>query len=166
MKYTALNEVDMYKALCVFGHWNIDIDEASKQKIYNIFEDYIVNKNVCIFYFGGFGNFDALCHTIITNLKQKYPHIKRIYVCEDYKFIDRPHKRPAWLKKEYYEDFVYFHMRYTGFYKRIYFRNCEIINNSDFCVFYVDEGRQHSGALKALQYAKRKKKTLINLFNI
>lgn len=41
-------------------------------------------------------------------------------------------------------------MKYTGFYSRIYFRNCEIINHSDFCVFCVDETAEYSGAKKAL----------------
>ena len=55
-------------------------------------------------------------------------------------------------------------MRYTGFYQRIYFRNCEIIDHSDYCVFCVDENAQFSGALKALEYAKRKKKEIENVF--
>ena len=56
-------------------------------------------------------------------------------------------------------------MKYTGFYSRIYFRNCEIIDHSDYCVFCVDENADNSGALKALKYAKKKKKTLTNIFS-
>lgn len=53
----------------------------------------------------------------------------------------------------------------TGFYQRIYFRNCEIIDHSDYCVFCVDENAEYSGALKALQYAKKKHKEIINTYN-
>ena len=51
--------------------------------------------------------------------KKKYTRIKRVYVCEFYKYIEKPSKRPKWLKDEDYEVFEYFDMRYTGFYKRI-----------------------------------------------
>lgn len=104
--------------------------------------------------FGGFGDFDNFCHEIISELKKKYTRIKRVYICEDYKFISRPHKRPKWLKDEDYEAFEYYEMKYTGFYKRIYFRNCEIIDHSDYCVFCVDENSEHLEAIKALKYAK------------
>ena len=73
--------------------------------------------------------------------------------------------RSRWLKDENYEAFDYFDMKYTGFYSRIYFRNCEIIDHSDYCVFCVDENADNSGALKALKYAKKKKKTLTNIFS-
>ena len=150
-------------SLCVFGHRDMTFTKQDEIDIYNLFEDFIVNKKVGIFYFGGFGTFDSVCHSITTKLKEKYLFIKRVYVCEDYKFISRPHKRPKWLKDEDYEAFEYFDMRYTGFYQRIYFRNCEIIDHSDICVFCVDETAEYSGAKKALEYARRKKKDFVNM---
>ena len=151
-------------SLCVFGHRDYIATQQDELFLYNLFEDYILNKNVGIFYFGGFGNFDDICHKVITKLKEKYLFIKRIYVCEDYSFINRPHKRPKWLTNQDYEEFVYFETRYTGFYKRIYFRNCEIIDRSDYCIFCVNENKKFSGALKAFEYAKRKKKDFLNIF--
>ena len=56
-------------------------------------------------------------------------------------------------------------MNYTGFYKRIYFRNCEIIDHSDICVFCVDETAEYSGAKKSPEYARRKHKEYINIYN-
>ena len=141
-------------------------NEKDKIELYSLFEDFVLNKGVGIFLFGGFGNFDDFCHEVVTDLKEKYTFIKRVYICEDYRFVARPSKRPAWLKDEDFEEFDYYAMRYTGFYQRIYFRNLEIIEHSDFCVFYVDENRQNSGAGKALEYAKRKKKVLINVFEM
>lgn len=156
----------LYNTCCVFGHRDITLDEKDRELLYNIFEDMIVNKNIYIFLFGGFGAFDDFCHQIITELKKKYPHIKRVYVCEDYKFISRPYKRPKWLKDEDYEAFEYYEMKYTGFYKRIYFRNCEIIDHSDYCIFFADKNMENSGAVKALKYAQQKNKTIINLFEV
>ena len=149
---------------CIFGHREIEVTNELTLRLKNVFVDLIVNKKVKNFFFGGFGEFDDLCHRIITELKEKYSYIKRVYVCEDYKFIDRPQKRPKWLTNNDYEEFTYFNMRYTGFYQRIYFRNCEIINNSVYCVFYVDINKKYSGAKKALEYAIKKKKEYVNMW--
>ena len=132
--------------------------------LYNLFEEYITSKRVGIFNFGGFGDFDSFCHKIVTKLKEKYPFIKRVYVCEFYEYIKKPNKRPVLLKDEDYEAFEYFEMKYTGFYRRIYIRNCEIIDHSDYCVFCVDETAEYSGSKKALEYAKQKKKNIVNIF--
>ena len=150
---------------CVFGHRKIEASIKLETKLNEIFKNLIINKKVNYFLFGGFGEFDDLCHKIITKLKQQYANIKRIYVCEDYKFISRPQKRPKWLTSEDYEDFIYFETRYTGFYQRIYFRNVEIINSSDYCVFYVSGNQKYSGAQKIFDYAVKKKKVLFNVFN-
>ena len=133
--------MDNIYSLCVFGHRNMTFTEQDEIDLYNLFEDFIINKKVGIF------------------------NIKRVYICEDYKFISRPQKRPKWLKDEDYETFEYFDMEYTGFYSRIYFRNCEIIDHSDYCVFCIDENAEYSGALKALQYAKKNHKEIINTYN-
>lgn len=149
------------KCCAVFGHREVEEKKVIlKDKLYFYFEDMIVNKKVGHFYFGGFGEFDEICREIVTNLKSKYSHIKRYYVCEDYKFIDRPYKRPRWLKDEDYDQFIYFDMRYTGFNKRIYFRNCEIIDHSDYAVFYI-RYKKNSGAYKAFEYARRKEIEII-----
>lgn len=147
----------MDKFCCVFGHWEIDEKEIEiEEKLKEAFIDLIEKKNVKTFFFGGFGNFDSLCYKVVTELKNKYTDLSRIYVCDDYKYIDRPWKRHVWLKARVYEEFVYFDMEYRGFYKRIYFRNCEIINHSDYGVFYIRK-TENSGAYKALLYAKKKK---------
>ena len=150
------------KTCSFFGHREISVTKELKQKLRVIIENLITFENFVIFFFGGFGEFDNLCHEIVTELKNKYSFVKRIYVCEDYNFVDRPHKRPKWLAKEDYEEFIYLDMRYTRFYQRIYFRNIEMIEQSDFILFYVIN-TENSGAYKTMQYAKRKKKTFINI---
>ncbi len=152
----------MYKVCSFFGHREICITEELKNKLRDVIESLITKENFGIFFFGGFGKFDDLCHEIVTELKNKYSFIKRMYVCEDYKFVDRPHKRPKWLTKEDYEEFIYLDMKYTGFYQRIYFRNLDMIEQSDFIIFYVNN-TENSGVYKAMQYARRKKKTFINV---
>lgn len=151
-----------YNACSIFGHSTILVTEQLEKDLYQLFEHLILENDIKIFYFGGFGDFDDLCHTIVTKLKIKYPSIKRVYVFEDYKFIQRPQKRRKWFREDDYESLEYFEMVYTGFYKRIYFRNCEIIDRSDVVVFYVNH-TEKSGAYKAMQYAQKKKKHIINV---
>ena len=61
-----------------------------------------------------------------------------------------------------YEEFVYFSLQYDGFNKRIYYRNVEMIKNSDKIIFYV-KNIENSGANKAMNYAKKLKKDFINI---
>lgn len=152
----------LFKACSVFGHSRVLVTEQLEKILYQLFEHLILENDIKIFYFGGFGDFDDLCHKILTKIKIKYPFIKRVYVFEDYKFIQRPQKRRKCFREEDYEALEYFEMEYTGFYKRIYFRNCEIIDRSDFVVFYVNHTAKR-GAYKAMQYAQKKKKQFLNI---
>lgn len=156
--------MEIHKICSFFGHRHIEISEDLRIKLKTLLEMLIMEHNYTTFYFGGFGEFDDLCWQIITELKQKYWFIKRVYVCEDFKFVDRPHKRPAWLKESDYEEFIYLDMDYKGFYKRIYFRNCEIIKQSDCVIFYV-ERFENSNAYKALKFAIIKRVKCINIAN-
>lgn len=87
--------------------------------------------------------------------------IKRIYCLSDPRH-QRVSKRPKWLKDENYEEFIYLDLSFDWWYQRIYYRNCEMIDQSDYVVFYVKH-TENSGAYKAFQYAKRKKKNIFQL---
>lgn len=154
--------MNIFNACSIFGHKRILVTAQLEKDLYQLFEWLILEKDINIFYFGGFSDFDDLCYKVVTELKTKYPFIKRVYVFEDYKFINRPQKRPQWFHAEDYEALEYFETVYTGFTKRIYFRNCEIIDRSDVVVFYVNH-TENSGAYKAIQYATRKKKLIFNV---
>ena len=144
----------------VFGHREIEITEELKLRVFLTF-NYLISKGCTRFYFGGFGVFDNLCHNIITELKNKYPLIKRIFCLSDARHL-RISKRPKWLKEEDYEDFIYWDVDFDWWYQRIYYRNCATIDHSDVIVFYVEK-RENSGAYKTYKYARKKKKTIINL---
>lgn len=145
---------------CVFGHREIDIPCELKVCLKNTFIDLITNKSVSIFYFGGFGQFDKLCWQIITELQKDFPHIKRIYVCENEIYVNRPRKRPKRLKSEDYEEIIYFTLDFDYWYTRIYYRNLAIIQHSDYNIFYI-RNKEGSGAYKTYQYAKQHNKNII-----
>lgn len=149
----------------IFGHSKIEISDTEIKKLKSFFIFLIKHKYINTFYFGGFGEFDDLCYKIVSEIKQIYPTIKRIFCCVNKNWLD-PYKRPNWLKNEEYEDIIYLNLNFDWWYKRIYFRNCEIINQSDYIIFYVKNKSSKSGAYKALQYAIIKKKQIFNLAEI
>ena len=149
------------KTCSFFGHRNVEETEelytAAKAAIMQA-----VSLGCCVFYFGGYGDFDALCHRIVTEIKEnELLDIKRIYCVAQERYLRR---LPKNVKREDYEDIIYLMPSFDGWYKSIYFRNCAMIDNSDAVIFYAEE-REDSGAYKAYKYAKRKKeKHIINLW--
>lgn len=61
-----------------------------------------------------------------------------------------------------YDEFIFFPPKFQSWYHSIYFRNVEIINQSDFCVFYL-RNKTNSGAYKIYKYAIRKKIGIIEI---
>ena len=151
----------MIKHCSIFGHSTIQITKELEENLNKTFIS-LINEGCIYFYFGGFGEFDDLCHKIISELKSTYPHIQRIFCLSDPRH-QRINKRPKWLKTQDYEEFIYLDLNFDWWYKRIYFRNLAMIDRSDVVVFYV-ENRENSGAYKAYKYAKQKKKHIINMF--
>ena len=161
---------------CFFGHRKVPNAVEIKNKVYKEVENLIANKDVCIFLFGSKSEFDDLCHEVVTELKEKYPHIKRVYVRSAFQHI------PDWYEEsllKHYED-TYFpeHMENAGRASYVE-RNQEMINKSDFCVVYYDENyapprrrnskrdlvdyQPKSGTKVAYDFAVKKKKEIINI---
>lgn len=149
------------KICSFFGHREICITKELRSKLLIEIEK-LIKKGFNIFYFGGFGDFDNLCWEVTTELKKQYKYIKRILCVIDLKSITQG-KLPKWIKKENYEEIIYLNLEFDWWYKRIYYRNCEMIKCSDFIIFYIEK-TENSGAYKAMQYAKIRKKAYINIY--
>ena len=148
---------------CFVGHRSIYDNEDLRVKLTEIIERLITEENVDTFLFGSKSRFDSLCLELVTKLKEKYPHIKRIYVRAEFPIISDEYK--TYLLKNY-ED-TYYPENLIGAGKAVYVeRNIEMINRSLFCIVYYDESNtpttRKSGTKIALDYAiKCKKKTFI-----
>ena len=71
------------KACSFFGHRDTPQTDELKQKVREIVERLIVEEGVDTFLFGSRSQFDELCHIVVTELREKYPHIQRIaYLCK------------------------------------------------------------------------------------
>ncbi len=149
------------KTCSCFGHRDILITSELEISVKSIIVNLIENEKVSIFYFGGFGDFDALCHRIVSELMGKYCDIKRIFCLSDERHL-RLSKRPKFLSDTDYEEFIYLPLKYDYWYTRIYYRNLEIMDASDFIIFYVINN-ENSGAYKCYKYAIKNKLNIIKL---
>lgn len=148
---------------CFIGHRKIFEAEYLKSHIREIIEKLITTEKVDTFLFGSHSQFNTYCLKIVTELKEKYPHIKRIYVRAEYQYINEDYKN--YLLQDY-ED-TYYPEKISGSGKAAYIeRNYEMIDNSDFCLFYYNEGiapmSRKSGTKIALDYATKRDKKIIN----
>ncbi|MBE7092174.1 MAG: DUF1273 domain-containing protein [Clostridiales bacterium] len=156
---------DLTKNTCCFiGHRKISETEDLKIRLWNLIEDLILNQNVCTFLFGSKSGFNSLCEDVLIKAKEKYPHIKRVYVRAEFPHIDEQYKK---YLLQFCDD-TYFPEKLINAQRSSYIkRNYEMIDKSDFCVFYFNE--QHapttrkSGTKVALDYAIKKNKIIYNL---
>jgi len=151
----------MNNTCCVFGHRIINETVELRTKLIKTIERLITKENVDTFLFGSKSRFNSLCYELVTNLKEKYPHIKRIYVRAEFPVINDDYK--AYLL-ELYED-TFYPEKIKGSGRAAYVeRNYEMINKSKYCIVYYDEANapttRKSGTRIALDYAVKQKSNI------
>ena len=149
---------------CFIGHRTIKETEELQSKLNGIIEKLIVDEKVDTFLFGSKSRFNSLCLELVTKIKEKYPHIKRIYVRAEYPYISEHYKN--YLLERY--DDTYYPEKITNSGRAAYVeRNYEMIDNSHYCIVYYDEQSvpttRKSGTKIALDYAIKSKKHIISL---
>lgn len=166
----------MGKVCCFIGHRKIVKTPELTAELIKRVEQLITNKNVATFLFGCNSEFDDLCYETVSELKEKYPNIRRVYVRAKYPHISEHYKSGL---LEQFED-TYFPQSVFNAGKASYVkRNQEMINKSDICIFYYDENyelpqrkasqcdvnyyKPSSGTRIAYSYAVKKKKEIINI---
>ncbi|MBO5232127.1 MAG: DUF1273 family protein [Clostridia bacterium] len=162
LKYLRRRNICTKIPACFIGHRTINETEDLKSKLNEIIEKLIVDENVDTFLFGSKSRFNSLCLELVTELKEKYPHIKRIYVRAEYPYISERYKN--YLLKNY-ED-TYYPEKIINSGRAAYVeRNYEMIDNSRFCIVYYDETNapttRKSGTMVAFDYAIKKQKCII-----
>ena len=78
----------MSLSCCFIGHRKIENQENIKP----ILKEEIVmllEKGVTDFYFGSMSDFNDMSWEVVTELKEQYPSIKRIYVRSAFQYIDK-----------------------------------------------------------------------------
>ena len=159
------------RTCCFMGHRKINKSDDLKLRLYKEIENLIVSKGVCCFLFGSKSQFDDLCYGVVTRLKEKHPHIKRIYVRAEYPYINDDYR--SYLSEKYEDTYYPEHIVNAG--KATYIeRNYEMINRSEYCIFCYNENyaplrsrnshQAKSGTKIAYEYAVRHCGNVINVF--
>lgn len=164
------------KSCSFFGHRDTEQTEELKQKIRVTVEQLIIEEGVDTFLFGSRSKFDELCHMVVTELKEKYPHIQRIaYLCKHETAclvgagMSLKHQIKELTGREIYVpeyEEIKKSDRVNSAGRASYIeRNQWIINQSLMVVFNLQENKssKFSGARKAFYYAEQKKRCKIFL---
>ena len=150
---------------CFFGHRTIQETEELKTCLREVIEKLITEEKVDTFLFGSKSRFNDLALELVRESKEKYPHIKRIYVRAEYPYISEAYKN--YLLEKYEETYYPEKLLKSG--RAAYVeRNREMIDRSRFCIVYYDEkycppGRK-SGTKIALDYARSSEKEILCVF--
>ena len=123
------------KACSFFGHRDTPQTEELKQKVGEMVKRLIEEEGVDNFLFGSRSSFDEMCHMVVTELKEKYPNIKRVYVRSQYSYLDKQYK--DYLLKFYDDTTMPPRVEKAGRASYVE-RNQEMIDVSDFCIFYYN----------------------------
>lgn len=163
---------------CFIGHRKIEYSIELEQKLTELIENLIIEHNVVIFLFGSRSEFDKLCYKIVTKLKQKYPHIKRIYIRAEFQYINKDYEDG--LLTRYDETYFPKQIEKAGRYSYVE-RNQIMIKQSDYCIFYYDKDyippirrysrrgmpyQPSSGTNLAFDYATKQNKKVFNIKDI
>ena len=149
---------------CFFGHRKINETEELKLKLVETIEKLIVENSVATYLFGSKSRFNSLCLELVTEIKEKYPHIKRIYVRAEYPDINEQYTN--YLLDGFEDTYYPEHIHKSG--KAAYIeRNYEMTDKSQYCIVYCDEQNapttRKSGTKIAFDYAVKKEKQIINI---
>ncbi|MBO4323699.1 MAG: hypothetical protein J5836_03455 [Clostridia bacterium] len=142
------------------GHSNLSLVNEEKHKLYLTIKSEIIKNPNCIFYLGAYGDFDILCRRIVFCLKQQYKNVKAVFITP---YLDGNYSRLKYAN-EYFDETIYPPIERVPKKLAIIKRNEWMVDNADLVIAYV----QHSfgGAAKTLKYAKRRKKTIINIVEV
>lgn len=173
----------MGKVCLFFGHRKIEKTEELRERVRVEIVNLIENHGVKIFLFGSKSDFDELCHSVVTELKEKYPDLqRRAYTCRGEACILEKDRLcwediSSWVEKREVhflgveEEIEHKNKWSTGRASYVK-RNQAMIDDSDYCISYynpdykpprrkyskrsVGDYRPKSGTEIAFDYAKRK----------
>ncbi len=151
------------KTCCFIGQRKIEKNPMMEEFLRFAVETLIKKYGISVFLFGSKSEFNDLCYDAVTKLKEKYPHIKRVYVRAEFLYEYDPYTE--YLLTRYEE--TYYPEKLVNAGSAVYVeRNFEMINKSDLCVFYYEKGykpqKRKSGTRIAFEYAISKKKKTYN----
>lgn len=143
-----------------FGHSKIYDANFIYQNIKNTITENIGNCEKILFYCGGYGDFDNLCAKACRAVSETRNNCEVIFVTP---YITESHQNKIKhiMETKLYDSVLYPPLENVPLKFAISRRNEWMANEADIIIAYVEYS--YGGAYKALEYAKRKGKHIINL---
>lgn len=183
------------KRCCFIGHRTIEQTDELLALLTDTIRRLILEEGVCYFLFGSRSAFDDLCHRIVTEFQQEFPNIVRVAYTRRSEYAVKAEEKVkmerTWasvlkteVKLKDYDAEVQSDRVFSAGKASFVERNQEMIDDSDFCVFYYNESylpprrkrsnrdlssyQPKSGTQLAYEYAiqksKKTDKVVINTF--
>lgn len=183
------------KRCCFIGHRTIEQTDELLALLTDTIRRLILEEGVCYFLFGSRSEFDDLCHRIVTEFQQEFPNIVRVAYTRRSEYAVKAEEKVkmerTWasvlkrdVKPKDYDAEVQSDRVFSAGKASFVERNQEMIDDSDFCVFYYNESylpprrkrsnrdlssyQPKSGTRLAYEYAiqksKKRDKVVINMF--
>ena len=143
------------------GHRNLSdntISERLTDTITKLFLKAMTDNLPISFYCGGYGEFDRLAENVIDRVRNNFPNTRceKIFVTP---YITQSYQYRNEQMKQRFDDIVYPPIENVPYRYAIIRRNEWMIDSADIIIAYVKYS--WGGAARTLEYAKRKKKTVI-----
>lgn len=138
------------------GHSKYSFCDEEQETLKNVLIAEIRNNPTCKFYLGGYGDFDELCLRTLLALKKDFQNIELLFITP---YLEKYSKSE--FAKQHYDGIIFPLIENVPRKFAITKRNEWMVDEADLIISYV----KHSwgGANKTLEYAKRKRKKIINL---
>lgn len=149
------------KNICFFGHrnlWGKDIRERLKKQL----ESHLDDEVHC--FVGTHGDFDSLALSVCRELRKTYK--MKITVVFTSLNVLKKDKDLEYSIADNYDDVetMIYDIEEEHFKNQIVVSNRRMVDDCDIVICYVDMKEYRSGAKRAVNYAKRQGKQIINLF--
>ena len=145
------------------GHSFIFSNNKVKEMVKEQIRNNIIDVKLVTCYLGGYGDFDEICARACRELKQEYDDIEVVYVTP-YISLSEQAKIKEMQSYGLCDTSIYPPIENVPLRFAISKKNEWMMTNADLIIAYVN--RSYGGAYKSLQVAKRKKKKIINIYDL
>lgn len=146
------------------GHRNVSdnaiITDRLTDAITNLFLEATTDNVPISFYCGGYGEFDRLAENVIDRVRNNFPNTRcekifvTPYITQSYQYRNEQMKRR-------FNDIIYPPIENVPYRYAIIRRNEWMVDSADIVIAYVKYS--WGGAARTLEYARRKKKNIIQI---
>ena len=140
------------------GHRDF-VETAEAENQLTIFLEKYARENVrLVCYNGGYGNFDYFAAKCVQRMQEQYSNIRNCLVLP---YIDQPFLERIEIFKNHFDETIYPPLESVPRKYAIIRRNEWMVDSADIVIAYVTYS--WGGAARTLEYARRKKKNIIQI---